>query len=133
MSRNPIRGSVLVDTSVFIDFLRDGQSPLLEPLAINDGIVLSQVVRLELLKGARRTERGALDRFLQGLRVIEDFPPPASVEKQLLILHGRGLNLGLPDIIILTDAIRMRCKISSLDREMIRAAQILKIPNVVMK
>jgi predicted nucleic acid-binding protein len=118
---------VLVDTSCFIDYLRDGKNEIVPRLALLDEIYLSHIVRLELLKGARRNERQVLRNFLEGLFSWKDLPDPHSIENALLILHGRGINLGLADSIILADALRTNSAIASSDKELLRGAKALKI------
>ncbi len=78
-------GRVLVDTSVFVDYFRDGRDSLLPSLVLNDEITLSQVVRLELIKAAGSAERRVLQNFLEGLIVLEELPPALLVEKNLLL------------------------------------------------
>jgi len=122
-----LKSGVVVDTSVFVNFLRYGQCDILSILAAEDLVILSKIVRLELLKGAKRRDRKLLLTFLEGLREIEDFSPPDYVERLLLQLHGRGLNLGLADLLILSDASRLGVPLLTSDMALAEAAKILKI------
>jgi len=119
---------VVVDTSTFVDYFRFGKGEIVPYLALNDAIVLSMVVRIELLKGARRSDRKALLRFCAGLRQCDDFPSVKTVEAVLFRLHGRGLNLGFADLLILADAIRHNCSLLTHDRALRTGAGVLKVP-----
>jgi predicted nucleic acid-binding protein len=118
---------VVVDTSSFVDYLRNGEGSVVPHLAVQNVILLSKIVRIELLKGARKADRKLLLNLLDGLIPLESFPPAALVEEIVLRLHGRGLNLGFADLLILVDAMRSKATILSSDKMMNRAAEILKI------
>lgn len=130
MKQSSLKDRVLVDTSSFIDYFREGQNNLVPNLALNNEIVLCQIVRLELLKGARRAERALLQNFLEGLFCIKELPIPVLIEKALFRLHGRGINLGLADVIILTDALQAGCRLLSSDQQMIKAARVLGVASM---
>jgi predicted nucleic acid-binding protein len=95
---------VLVDTCSFIDYFRGEEESILPVLAARDQILLSKVVRLELLKGTRRVDRRTVLNLFEGLKQLPDFPPAKLAEEILFRLHGRGLNLGFADLLILADA-----------------------------
>lgn len=118
---------VLVDTCSFIDYFRGAKESLIPFLASRDSILLSKVVRLELLKGSRKNDRKALLNLFDGLKKIEDFPPSNLCEENLLRLHGRGLNLGFADLLILTDVMRSKSGLLTSDRALASAAHALKL------
>ena len=118
---------VLVDTCSFIDYFRGTKDSLIPSLAAQDGILLSKVVRLELLKGARRNDRKALLNLFEGFKILSDFPPPDLTERVLLQLHGRGFNLGFADLLILTDVLRSKSGLLTSDAALASAARILKL------
>lgn len=122
-----MNSKVIVDTSCFIGYLRDGKDSAIPALAIADAILLSAVVRLELLKGARRSERRALLHFLDGLSSVSEFPPVAAVESLLLLLHGRGLNLGMADLMILADARQAKCRLMTFDSALAEGARVVNV------
>lgn len=122
-----MKNKVLVDTSSFIDCFRGGAENEVPGLALLDKIILSKVVRLELLKGTKRKDRKKLLVFLEGLHQIEEFPSVEDVEDILLRLHGRGLNVGLPDMMILSDAIRSSSFLLTADVPLREAARLLKV------
>lgn len=115
---------VLVDTSSFVDYFREAKESVIPLLAMKDAIILSRVVRIELLKGTARRDRRLLLNFLDGLFPLEDFPSADSVEELLLQLQGKGLNLGFADLLILADAARSRSRLLTADKSLRRAAKI---------
>jgi len=122
-----LKQKVLVDTSSFVEYFRDGKESLIPALAMNDAIILSKVVRLELIKGAKQKDRKLLLNFLEGLIQLEEFPSADLVEKALLQLHGRGMNLGFADLLILADALRTRSRLLTVDKILARAAEIMGV------
>lgn len=64
---------IVVDTSVWIFALRSARGPeslILQSLLDSDEVALAVPVRTELLMGARRTERPALEHGLKGLPLL---------------------------------------------------------------
>lgn len=119
--------AVLVDTCSFIDYFRSGQDSLIPALALRDLILLSRVVRLELLKGTRKNDRRVLLNLFEGLRQLPDLPSAELAEDVLLRLHGRGFNLGFADLLILADSMRTKSSLLTSDRPLAKAAAALKI------
>lgn len=108
---------VVVDTSVFIDFLRGKPVPSFERLVSANEVLLSSFVRLELLQGARRSEIKLLSRLLEGLTAIPLAPTLASAAEELLSqIKGSGLNVGIVDLLIAAEAQALDCPLFSFDR-----------------
>ncbi len=112
---------VLVDTCVFIDFLRGKPLPEFEKLVKEGLVLLSPIVRLELLQGARSQETQKLIRTLAG------FPEAALNEETLQIatdlltpLKPKGLTVGIPDLIIAAQAIQSKCRLYTFDQFFIK-------------
>ena len=118
---------VLVDTSSFIDYFRYAKGDSIPALALSDSIVLSKVVRLELIKGAKRADRKVLLNFLDGLIHLEDFPSAQAAEAVLLKLHGRGFNLGFADLLILADTVESKSMLLTSDKALASAAKTMGI------
>ena len=118
---------VLVDTCSFIDYFRGAEDSPIAYLASRDTILLSKVVRMELLKGTRRQDRKALLNLFDGFKQLSDFPPADFAEQILLRLHGRGFNLGFADLLILTDVVRSKSGLLTSDRALANAARALKV------
>ncbi len=118
---------VLVDTSIFVDYLRGGADDTLSVLILNNQVLLSPVVRLELLSGVRRKEFAQLERLLNVLIPIDSFVTPKFCEKILQKAKGSGLLGGLPDLLILADVVSHNATLFSGDMKMIKLAEKLRI------
>jgi predicted nucleic acid-binding protein len=103
-----IKNPVIVDTSVFVDYLRGNANDALTVITLNNQVLLSAVVRLELLTGVRKTELKALTTLFNGLRQIDSFAPPADCTRLLIRARGTGFLGGVPDLLILADVARFK-------------------------
>jgi predicted nucleic acid-binding protein len=118
--------AVLVDTSSFIAFLRGNDREAVPALILAGKVILSSVVKLELLAGVRRHEAGQLRELLSGLALLDDFPPPAICESLLARARGRGLLGGLPDLMILADCYRSGARLMTSDTKLKALARELE-------
>lgn|GEM_PF-3596477 len=109
---------VVVDTSVFIDYLRGGSDNTLAILTLGNRVLLSPVVRLELLAGVRKTELKTVARLCNALRPIESFASPSECESLLTRAKGSGLFGGIPDLLIIADVLRHHAFLFSNDEKM---------------
>ena len=119
---------VLVDTSVFVDYLRGSSDDTLSVLILNNQVLLSPVVRLELLSGVRKAEVPQLEKLLNVLVPIESFAIPKICEKLLFKAKGSGLLGGLPDLLILAEALAAKATLFSCDKKLVKLADKLKLP-----
>lgn len=122
-----MRKQVIVDTCSFIDFFHGAEDSLVPYLSTQDSILLSKVVRLELLKGASRKDRKALLTLFEGFKELPDFAPADLTEDILLRLHSRGLSLGFADLLILSDAIHRKSGLLTSDLALAKAADFLGV------
>ena len=118
--------AVLVDTSCFIEFLRGNDHETLPALILSGRVILSAVVRIELLAGVRKSEHAELDELLAGLAQLKDFPPVQNCQTILTRARGRGLLGGIPDLIILADCERSGARLLSSDSKLVKLAKELK-------
>lgn len=109
---------VVVDTSVFIEYLRGDADDTLSVLTLKNKVLLSPVVRLELLAGVRKKEFKSVMKLCDALRPIEEFASPAYCETLLGKARGSGLFGGIPDLLIIADAIRYKAHLFSYDEKM---------------
>ena len=106
----------VVDTSVFVDFLRGEPVPRFEALLRGNSVLLSPYVRLELLQGVRREEAHMLGRLLSGIPQVPHREGLFAVaESMTLRLKGSGLNVGLVDLLIAAQAKLLRSEVLSSD------------------
>ncbi len=118
--------SVVVDTSSFIEFLRGNDHETLPSLILARKVILSSVVKLELLAGVRRQEASQLEELLSGLTQFNDFPAVTICQSLLTRARGRGLLGGLPDIMILADCHRSGALLMTSDAKLTALARELK-------
>lgn len=121
---------VLVDTSIFVDFLRETQSvnSKLKLLIEEDRVVLSKFVKLELLRGVRKTERKNLSQLFDSLNVLKFDPKVLELaESMLLVTSSTGLNCGLIDLFIVIEALSGNFKLHSNDKVMCKLAKMLDV------
>lgn len=111
-------GLVVADTSVFIDYLRGEADDTLSVLILKNRVLLSPVVRLELLAGVRKKELKSIEKLCNALRPIKQFASPADCEKLLNRARGSGLFGGIPDLLIIADAINHNAHLFSCDEKM---------------
>lgn len=108
---------VIVDTSIFVEFFRGRDTPVFKELLLNNQILLSNYVRLELLQGVRKQEMNRMEFVLGGLETI---PHQENIFTEAEnILHqakGKGLRLGIVDLLIAAESNLMKAPICSLDR-----------------
>jgi predicted nucleic acid-binding protein len=123
---------VLVDSSVWIDFLRSGrsqESQLLEKLLQEDHVCLFDIIRAELLSGARNEpEYRMLEERLASLPLLEI---PHGFWNQVALsrfrLARQGLQCSIPDIAIAVMARSQGCPLLTLDRPLMQAAKLLRV------
>jgi len=112
---------ILVDTCIWVDFFKDSDTDLsyrLENLISEDRVILSDVVRSELLVGARdKKEMEELSSVLGGLKIAE-------IDSKTFIKAGAlgfsmrraGYTLPLTDLIITAQAIHQESQIWTYDK-----------------
>lgn len=108
---------VLVDTSVFVDFFRGKEVYAFKELLLNNQILLSQFVRLELFQGVRQKEVEHMEFVLGGLQTIaiqEKIFPEA--EKILSKVKDHGWRIGIVDLLLAAEANLVEATVYSFDR-----------------
>ena len=131
MRKSSFQDLVLVDTSVFIDYLRGDTDNTLAVLTLRNQVLLSPIVRLELLSGVSKKELPALEKLCGALRQLELFATPEECEKLLKRAKGTGLLGGIPDLLILADALRHKVALFTYDKKMEKLAKYLGIKTLV--
>jgi predicted nucleic acid-binding protein len=109
---------VIVDTSVFVRHFRGGDDSQFKELLLNDQILLSSFVRLELLQGVRKTELRHLTHVLGGLEPLLPAGETLFIEAEKMLhrLKSSGLVVGIVDLLLAAEANQQKCPIYSLDR-----------------
>lgn len=112
---------VVVDTSVWVEYLRDARSAVresLDQLLDDEAVLMPAPVRIELLSGAGPHSVALLNRTLGAL---EQLVPSADTWRLAQQWAGdaarRGVRFGLGDILIAACAAERGAKLWSLDRD----------------
>ena len=123
---------VLVDTSVWIDFFRSGNSPeawkLVEALE-QDRVCCVSVVRAEILSGARNEkEYWNLKDYFSAFPVLSE---PADfwdrVARARFHLARKGISIAIPDLCIAILAEEHPCVLLTRDQEFHRIAKVVRL------
>ncbi len=123
---------VLVDSSVWIDFFRNGQSKesqVFDKLARHDQVCIFEIIVVELLSGARNEpEYRMLEDRLAGLPRLE-IPTGfwGKVAWARFRLARGGYQASVPDVSIAVIARHYGCSLLTLDRPLTRIAKSLSV------
>jgi predicted nucleic acid-binding protein len=111
---------VLVDTSVWVKHLREGE-PLLAEILSSDSILTHPFVIGELACGTMRNRAGVMEDLaaLPGAAVATDQEALRLIEDHKL--WGRGL--GWIDVHLMASALLSNCRIWTMDRRLAAAAE----------
>lgn len=110
---------IVVDTSVWVAFLRDARShvrPALERLLDEDAVLLPRPVRVELLSGAGAHSVSLLQRTLGALETLTPSADTwALVERWCVEGARRGHRFGVGDLLVAACAAERGAQLWSLD------------------
>ena len=109
---------VLVDSSVWIDYFRDGaHSDKLDFFIDENIIVINDLVLVELVPFLRMKNQRTLISILNSINKLDmniDWSQLIDFQQKCL---RKGINgIGIPDLIIAQNALQNRCEIYSLDQ-----------------
>jgi len=101
---------VLVDTSIWVAYLRGAASPLaqrtIDRLLDGHDAALTPVIRLELMRGAAPQEAEELQRVLGGLHELPfERQHWLHADRLVIELRAKGLTPSMPDLLIATSAL----------------------------
>ena len=121
--------SVLVDTSIWIEYFRSGNnSEKLDFLIDENLIVINDLILAELIPSLKVRNHRKIVNLLYNIKKLElSINWDQIIEFQLKCLKN-GLNgIGIPDLIVAQNAKQNRCDIYSLDNHFSLMKDILKL------
>jgi predicted nucleic acid-binding protein len=121
--------SVLVDTSIWIEYFRTGKnSEKLDFLIDENLIVINDLILAELVPPLRVRDQRKIIKLLHNINKLElSTNWDQIIEFQFNCLKN-GLNgIGIPDLIVAQNAKQNHCKIYTLDRHFKLMQDILKL------
>lgn len=121
--------SVLVDTSVWIDYFRDAKnSTELDVLISENLIVTNDIILAELIPFLKVKKQLSVVKLLQEVnRLPMQIDWEEVIEFQLKCLKEGANGVGIPDLIIAQNAKSNNCKIYSLDKYFLLLKKIIKV------
>ena len=112
---------IFVDTSVWIEFFRGKNTAIVNKLSNlldEDAVALCDIVYLELLNGAKKSEVEKLRRVLKALpRYSIGTQNIDEIEGWLLGSRQRGYKFGIADLLIASTVNQAKSKLWSLDSD----------------
>jgi predicted nucleic acid-binding protein len=119
---------ILVDTSVWVDVMRrpaTERATTFRQLLEADEVALALPVRLELMSGVARTQRGALRRGLSGLPVVHPTEETwRTIEAWVAPSADTGLRFSVTDLLIAALARDITALVWSLDSDFVNMATL---------
>jgi predicted nucleic acid-binding protein len=123
--------SVLVDSSVWIEYFRNGNNSEKVDFLIDENIVvINDLILAELVPFLKlKNHRKLLNLLFCINKMLIDIDWKQLIEYQYICLKN-GLNgVGIPDLIIAQNAVQHSCKIYSLDNHFLNISPLLKFEN----
>ena len=120
---------VLVDTSIWIDYFRGGDTSkdldflIDESLIVTNDLILAELI--PYLKIKKKTQVVKLLHELNSIPLEIDWRE--IIEFQIKCLKGGANGVGIPDLIIAQNAKQNNCKVYSLDKHVRLLNQVLKV------
>lgn len=115
---------VIIDTSVWIEYFKNNSyRDILFPLIDSGALAINELILAELVPSIRLKHEDALEVLLQSIPVLKinvDWTNLANIQTTLL---QNGINkVGIPDLIILQNALQNKATVYSIDKHMRLAA-----------
>ncbi len=121
--------TVLVDTSIWIDYFRGGDnSQDMEFLIDENLIIINEIILAELIPYLKISKQIKVIKLLYEItRNPLNIDWEEIIEFQLKCLKSGANGVGIPDLIIAQNAKQNKCKIYSLDKHFRLLNKILKV------
>jgi hypothetical protein len=121
--------SVLVDTSIWIEYFRSGDSSEKLDFLIDENlIVINDLILAELVPSLRIRNQQKLVKLLNNINKLELFIHWGQIIEFQFKCLKNGLNrIGIPDLILVQNAKQNQCEIYSLDNHFKLMKDILEL------
>lgn len=120
---------VLVDTSIWIDYFRDGNgSPDLDALIDENIVATNDIILAELIPYLKIKKQIKVIKLLQEIiRLPLQVNWEEIMEFQVKCLRSGAIGVGIPDLMIAQNARANSCKVYSLDKHFQLLNQVIKV------
>ena len=120
---------VLVDTSIWIDYFRDGNgSPDLDALIDENIVATNDIILAELIPYLKIRKQIKVIKLLQEIiRLPLQVNWEEIMEFQVKCLRSGANGVGIPDLMIAQNARANSCKVYSLDKHFRLLNQVIKV------
>ena len=120
---------VLVDTSIWVDYFRGGDSSIdLDTLIDENLVVTNDIILAELIPFLKVKKQITVIKLLQAVsRVPLQINWDELIEYQVRCLKAGANGVGIPDLIIAQNARANNCRIYSLDKHFRLLCQVMKV------
>ena len=120
---------VLVDTSIWIDYFREGEnSKDLDFLIDENLIVTNTIILAELIPCLKIKKQTKVIKLLHEVNSLPlDIQWEEIIEFQVKCLKSGANGVGIPDLIIAQNAMQNNCEVYSLDKHFRLLSQVLKV------
>ncbi len=120
---------VLVDTSIWIDYFRSGDSSKdMDSLIDENVIVTNDIILAELIPYLKIKKQTKVVKLLHELNIVPlNIYWEEIIEFQVKCLKAGANGVGIPDLIIAQNAKQNSCMIYSLDKHFRLLNQVLKV------
>lgn len=120
---------VLVDTSIWIDYFRDGNgSPDLDALIDENIVATNDIILAELIPYLKIKKQIKVIKLLQEIiRLPLQVNWEEIMEFQVKCLRSGANGVGIPDLMIAQNARANSCKVYSLDKHFRLLNQVIKV------
>ncbi len=108
---------VLVDSSVWIDYFRNGANPLLDRLITEDLVVINDIILTELIPTLELRQQKEVIESLENLKTIPLSIDWTLIRKYQTLNLKNGINkVGIPDLLIIQQVIESNLTLYSFDK-----------------
>ena len=120
---------VLVDTSIWIDYFRDGDNSKGLDFLIDENLILTNdLILAELIPYLKIKKETKVIKLLQEVNKVPlDIRWDEIIEFQVRCLKNGANGVSIPDLIIAQNAKQNSCKVYSLDKHFRLLNQVLKV------